>query len=405
MRLVAPTSKSMTQRALVLATLADGPTRIVDPLDCDDARHLSELVRALGGRVTATEGILEVEPPPTERGQFHAPTEAVFLGNAGTAVRFGAGLSLLVEGALTIDGDEHMRKRPLGPLVEALGQLGVEGRYLETPGCPPVTLVRRTAPGRRVRLDGSLSSQYASGLMMVGPRLPNGLSIHLEGAVVSRPYLAMTAAMMARAGVAPRLSERDIEVTSGSYCASELVVEADWSGAAFLLAGGFIAGTEVEVPGLMPPGTSLQGDAAFADMLTQLRQPPPNGTYRFDLTNAPDLIAPLVAACLFVDHPTVIRGAAHTRIKESDRVAVLATQLGRLGFRLTVHDDGLDITPGRDRGEPNPLLDPDHDHRMAMAFGLVSLRVALQVKNPSCVTKSFPTFWQRLAQLSQALHD
>lgn len=403
MRLLAPTSKSMTQRALVLATLAEGPMRIADPLDCDDARYLSELVRALGGRVTASDSALEVEPPPTEDGRFRAPTEPVFLGNAGTAVRFGACLSLVAEGALTIDGDEHMRKRPLGPLVEALGQLGVEGRYLEAHGCPPVTLARRDAAGDRVHIDGSLSSQYASGLMMVGPRLPKGLRIHLEGAVVSRPYLSMTAEMMKRAGVTPRLSDRTIEVTRGSYAASELVIEADWSGASFLLAGGFIAGVEVDVPGLMPPGASLQGDAAFADMLEQLSQPPPDGAYRFDLTHAPDLIAPLVAACLFVDHPTVIRGAAHTRIKESDRVAVLATQLGRLGFRFTVHDDGLDITPGRDQGEAEPTLDPDHDHRMAMAFGLVSLRVPLKVQDPTCVTKSFPTFWQRLTQLRQTL--
>ena len=114
----------MTQRALVLATLAEGPSRVVDPLDCDDARYLSELIRALGGRVTVADGALEVEPPPTDHGRFRAPSEAVFLGNAGTAVRFGSCLALLSDGALTIDGDEHMRKRPLGPLVEALGQLG-----------------------------------------------------------------------------------------------------------------------------------------------------------------------------------------------------------------------------------------------------------------------------------------
>lgn len=404
MQLIAPTSKSMTQRALVLAALAERPSRIVAPLDCDDARYLSDLVRALGGRVTKHDGALEVEPPPRTGGRFRAPSEAVFLGNAGTAVRFGSCLSLVTEGALTIDGDEHMRKRPLGPLVEALEQLGVEGRYLETEGCPPVTLVRREAPGRRVRIDGSLSSQYASGLMMVGARLRGGLSIHLTGAVVSRPYLQMTAAMMTRAGVAPSQAERTITVPAGTYALSEQVVEPDWSGASFLLAAGFIAGIEVEVPGLVPPGASLQGDAAFAEMLARLRQPPAHGAYRFDLTDAPDLIAPLVAACLFVDHPTTIRGAAHTRIKESDRVAVLATQLGRLGYRLIIHDDGLDIAPGRDAGETEPVLDPDHDHRMAMAFGLVGLRTPLRVKDPGCVTKSFPTFWTRLEALRRALH-
>jgi len=221
--------------------------------------------------------------------------------------------------------------------------------------------------------------------------------------VVSRPYLEMTAAMMKRAGVAPSRADRTIVVAPGAYTVPELVVEPDWSGASFLLAGGFIAGIAVEVPGLLPPDTSLQGDAAFAEMLTRLGEPPPDGTYRFDLTDAPDLIAPLVACCLFVDHPTTIRGAAHTRIKESDRVAVLATQLGRLGYRLSIHEDGLDIAPGRDAGESEPDLDPDHDHRMAMAFGLVGLRTPLTVQDPSCVTKSFPAFWARLDELRRAM--
>ncbi|MEM6790735.1 MAG: 3-phosphoshikimate 1-carboxyvinyltransferase [Myxococcota bacterium] len=417
LELSAPASKSMTQRALVLAALAGGPGRIRGPLDCDDARYLSELIRALGGAVHQGDATWQVIPPPRP---LVPPAAAVFLGNAGTAVRFGACWSLLLgSGSLRLDGDAHMRRRPLGPLVDALAHLGVDAAYDATPGCPPVALTapdRKGSPEATLALDGSLSSQYASGLMMVAPLLPRGLELRLTGAVVSRPYLDMTRAMMRRAGgPEPTWSDPGHGPTltvppSGPYPATEHTVEPDWSGAAFLLAGGLIAGRDVTVPGLLPPADSLQGDAAFGAMMTRLRaaqtgDPP----LSFDLTDAPDLIAPLTAAAVFAPCPVVIEGAAHTRIKESDRVAVLATQLSRLGFVIATRDDGLRIEPTspkarlRSTSDVPVTLDPDHDHRMAMAFGLVGLRVPLRVAHPECVSKSFPTFWSQLETLRAAM--
>jgi 3-phosphoshikimate 1-carboxyvinyltransferase len=396
----------MTQRAMILAALGEGRCSIDHPLACDDSRYLTDLLCALGATVTwegppDTPDRIVVDPAP-----LRAPNEPVFCGNAGTAVRFGSCLSLLCEGALTIDGDDHMRRRPIGALGEALEALGVEVSYLERDGCPPLALRRRQAAPAEVSVDTSVSSQYASGLLMVAPRLESGLDITLTGGQVSMPYIEMTLAMMRRAGatLTDHPDTKRYAVQPGTYDAETIAVEPDWSGAAFLLAAGFIADLDVTVEGLPSPETSLQGDAAFAAMLAELRAPT-EPLHAFDLTDAPDLIAPLAAACLFADRPSRIRGAAHTRVKESDRVAVLATELGRIGARLTALDDGLDIEPL----DPNhaierpPPLDPHDDHRMAMAFGLVSLRApGIEVENRGCVSKSFPHFWEVLATLREA---
>lgn len=383
----------MTQRALVIAALAEGPSEVVRPLLCDDAHHLSGLLEAMGVGVEREEGRWRVTPAP-----LVAPAAAQVLGNAGTAVRFGSCLSLLCEGPLTIDGNEHMRRRPLGPLTAALQSLGVDARFLARDGCPPVRLERRGEVGAEVRVDGTLSSQYASGLLMVAPRLPRGLVLHLTGALVSQPYLDMTVAMMQRAGAEIGRDGRTITVAPRAYRGGELAVEVDWSGAAFLLAAGFVLERPVEVPGL-PASGSLQGDAVFADFLTELHAPGPS---TFDLTAAPDLIAPLAAAALFAKAPSSIVGAAHTRVKECDRVAVLASELAKVGATIEARDDGLEIEPLTEPRRPDGPLDPHDDHRMAMAFGIVGLRAPLEIRNPGCVSKSFPDFFDVIAPLQEA---
>jgi 3-phosphoshikimate 1-carboxyvinyltransferase len=398
MKLEAPGSKSMTQRALLIAALTPAArVRVERPLLCDDSRYLTDLLRAMGTRVEWSEAAIDVRPAP-----LSAPAAAVFLGNAGTAVRFGACLSLLVDGALAIDGDRHMRRRPLGALGRALGELGVAVRYDGQAGCVPIRLERIAEPPREVAVDMSLSSQYASGLLMVAPRLARGLTLELTGELVSMPYLRMTAAMMARAGA--RLAwegERRVTVSPGGYRAPDaLEVEPDWSAAAFLIAAARLAARDVEIAGLSPPDRSLQGDAAFAAMLAAVDA----GAAELDLTDVPDLIAPLTVACLFADHPVRIRGAAHTRVKECDRVAVLCRELGRVGAVMAAHPDGLDVAPLTAPANPpagtSVELDPEDDHRMAMAFGILSLRVpGIVVRNPGCVSKSFPRFWETLAQI------
>jgi 3-phosphoshikimate 1-carboxyvinyltransferase len=396
-----PASKSMTQRALVMAALAEGPTTIVAPLDCDDSRHLGGLLEALGCAVRWRGSDLDVEPPA----RLRADGRAIPCGNAGTAVRFGACLSLVCDGALTLDGDAHMRRRPIGPLADSLAALGVESRYGGRSGCPPVTLERRAPPPARVRVDASLSSQFASGLLLVAPRLEHGLEVELTGDAVSRPYVEMTLAMMRRLGArAAWQDERIVRVEPGGYGASDaprtIAVEPDWSAGAFVLGAARLLGLDERActAAMVPPAASLQGDSRFLDHMATLATPGAE-PHAFDLTSTPDLIAPLAALCLFADRPARIRGAAHTRVKESDRIAVLCRELAKIGARVTEHPDGLDVAPldARAAATEPVTLDPDDDHRMAMAFGLVSLRLpAVVVADPGCVSKSFPAFWRLL---------
>lgn len=390
LRLQAPASKSMTQRALIIAALCDDDTQIDQPLDCDDSRYLGGALRALGCRVEPHADRIAVSPAP-----FVAPDAPLYCGNAGTAVRFGACLSLICDGALIIDGDDHMRQRPIAALGDTLGAMGVDVQYLERTGCPPLRLERTRRPPDATSVDVSLSSQYASGIALVAPHLAGGLTIALEGRIVSDPYIDMTIAMMQRAGARASRLDDEIRVEGYGYGAPRrIAIEPDWSAAAFLLAAGRITDRDVDIEGLPPPSSSLQGDSVFEEMLAALDA----GQETFDVTDTPDLIAPLTATALFAAQPVQIRGAAHTRVKESDRVAVLCRELAKLGAELREHADGLDVTPLDKPPGSRVVLNPHDDHRMAMAFGVIALRVPnLEVDNPACVSKSFPDFWEVLA--------
>ena len=386
-----PGSKSMTQRALIMAALGREGGVLGGALVCDDSRYLSEALRALGGAVTWRGTTVEVAPCPLEGND-----SVLFCGNAGTAVRFLSGLSLAARSPYTVDGDEHMRGRPLGAMADALASLGAQVSFPVREGYPPMRIEPPAGQATgSVSVDGSLSSQYATGLLLPAPRLHGGLSLHLRGEPVSRPYLDMTVSMMAQAGADVRwVDGNHLVVEAGEYTDTRFDIEPDWSAAAFLMAAGFILGREIAIPGLLPPGESLQGDSAFALFLDRVRT---GGSQTFDLTDAPDLLPPLVAAALFAEGPTRIRGAAHTRVKESDRIAVLTRGLRAIGAQVTEHEDGMDVEPLRTSITEPVTLDPDDDHRMAMAFGLISLRVpAVTVENPGCVGKSFPEFWNVL---------
>jgi len=399
-----PGSKSLTQRCLVVAALARVPATLRGALPCDDSDALSVLLRSLGVGVDWEGDVVRVQPAP-----LVASGHPVHVGNAGTALRFGACLSLLTEGEVVLDGTARMRQRPLGELADALSELGVQVRWAGQPGFPPLGLRRVRSAQPTVTVDVSRSSQFASGLLLVAPNLPHGLRVKLAGEAVSLPYVSMTAGLMRRAGARVTWTdERCVQVEPGGYGLQEahatLEVEPDWSSAAFVLGAGWLLGRQVQMaPSPPPPGASLQGDARFVELLAELERP---RLHTLDLAPTPDLVPPLAAVALFASHPTQIRGAAHLRIKESDRLAVLAEQLGRLGASVRERADGLDIEPlpaGTRHPPAGPrVLDPADDHRMAMAFGLVGLRLqGVTVSEPGCVSKSFPTFWTTLDDLRE----
>lgn len=396
-----PGSKSLTQRGLLVAALADAPLTLHGALRCDDSEALSRLLRALGVTIDWHAHGANVRPAP-----LCARGATIDCGNAGTTLRFGACLSLLTEGELVLDGTARMRQRPVAELATALQELGVRVRFGAAHGYPPLALRRAARPGAVVSVDVSRSSQFASGLLLVAPRLPHGLQVELSGAPVSSPYVTMTTALMSRAGAAVSWSdERVVRVSPGGYHAAalggRLDIEPDWSSAAFVLAAGWLLGRPVHVRDLPDAGASLQGDARFAALLRELSLP---REHTLDLGSTPDLVPPLVGAALFASHRTRIHGVAHLRHKECDRLAVLARQLGRLGAVVRQRSDGLDVepfVPGTRRPPTGPqTLDPADDHRMAMTFGLVGLRLqGVTSSEPGCVSKSFPGFWDTFDDL------
>jgi 3-phosphoshikimate 1-carboxyvinyltransferase len=391
-----PGSKSITQRALMIAALADKPSVIRGALRCDDSHYLVELLRYLGTDIRWQDDEVSLAPHALKSGG-----DRIFCGNAGTTVRFSSCLSLIVDGAVEIDGNAHMRKRPIGALLTALEHMGVRGQCLLEDGFPPIRLEKAGDPPETLTIDNSQSSQFATGLLLVAPRLAGPMLLELEGELVSLPYLRMTTEMMKGAGAnVTWLDSRTIRVEPSRYAPEAYDVESDWSTAAFLKAAGSIAEISLDVDGLSPPGKSLQGDSAYDDFAAQILAGP---EATVGLADAPDLIAPLAALSVFAPSPTLLTDVAHARIKECDRIAVLTGALTQAGIRVEEFDDGMRIHPAKEILSPNVQLDPHDDHRMAMTFGLLSLRFpGISSQSPECVSKSFPDFWQVLKQVADA---
>jgi 3-phosphoshikimate 1-carboxyvinyltransferase len=393
---LAPSSKSQTQRALVLAALAAGESRIRRPLLCDDSEHLSAALEGLGAVISRD---LDGWSVVGTGGELRAPDEPLRCGEGGTTLRFLACLSALLprgSRALWLIGTGRLRERPMRELADALLGLGVEVS-IERPNDSLALRLQRTGElSGRIEVDASRSSQFLSGLLMTGPCLDRAatggaLQIEVTGEAVSRPYVDLTIDAMRRFGVDVERNRGAFVVPVATYQTCEIDIEGDWSGGAFLLAASWIAGLDASVPNLDPG--SLQPDRAIAGFLAELARPRP---HRFDLTDCPDLVAPLAAACVFGSAPSRIVGAAHARLKESDRVAVLASQLREAGAEVEERPDGLLIAPSGAKLRP-AVLDPAGDHRMAMAFGLLSLRQPkIEVCDRGCVTKSYPGFWSDL---------
>ena len=386
-RVVVPSSKSLTQRALILAALADGRSTLKAPLECDDSMHLRSALRALGVEVHE---VAEAEWL-VDGGQLCTPSGTLWCGNAGTALRFLSAFSLLLNGELILDGNRHMRRRPVQDIATSLAGVGVTSRYLDTEGFPPFALHRQGELPERIVVDPSKTSQFVSGLLMAGRCFPRGVHIELEGPPVSRPYLHLTLEIMKRFG-AIDVEHNDVEfyVPPGGYEAQDYDVEGDWSAAAMVLVASWISRKPVSIPNVK--AATAQGDRVIIPMLNELERPRP---HRFDLSDCPDLITPLATAAVFANDPTEIIGVAHARVKECDRIYALASELARLGVTIKERHGGLVIQPCSRLTAAR--LNPFDDHRMAMAFGLLSLRQpGIEVLNKNCVSKSFPDFWHVL---------
>jgi 3-phosphoshikimate 1-carboxyvinyltransferase len=402
-----PGSKSIANRALICAALADGTSTFHNLPDGDDTEALLTCLDLLGigistdqdraAHIAGTGGILR--PGPIE-----LPTRL-----AGTTSRFITALAALGSGPYLVDGAPPLRSRPMAPLHDALRALGATLQPGEQWGLLPVTVSGPLSPVDRLEIPGDISSQFLTALMLIGPRVPGGLRIHITTPLVSRPYVQITKQVMADFGHdAVTISDDEIEVAEGRYRSCVYTIEPDASSAGYPLAAAAIVGGRVEIPGLT--ATAMQGDAAFCDVLaamgctatrndasTVVESGAALRGIDIDMVDLSDLVPTLAAVAAFADSPTRIRGVGFIRAKESDRLGDLCTELRRLGAAAEETDDGLTIEPSQLHGA---RLHTHHDHRLAMAFGLIGLRVpGVEIDDPDVVSKSWPGYWGMLGGL------
>lgn len=407
-----PGSKSIANRALICATLADGPSVLHNVPGGDDTAAMMDCVALLGAGIGPDPHDPTLVRVHGTGGHLHDGPLMLSARLAGTTSRFITALCALGPGNYTIDGEAPLRGRPMAPLYDALVALGAVVEAGESWGHLPVTItgVDVSAPWTSspamISISGDVSSQYITALMLIAPYLPGGLHIELTTPLVSRPYLAITAAVMGSFGVdSVDIGERVVVVGAGRYIGREYVIEPDASAASYPLAAAAICGGSVRVQDLGPD--ALQGDAAFADVLAEMGctvHRDATGTtvvgtgilhgIAIDMADLSDLVPTLAVIAPFADSATEITGVGFIRAKESDRLGDLAAELALCGIVATVLDDGLRIEPGFGSGAG---LQTHHDHRLAMAFGVLGLRVGgVRVHDPDVVSKSWPDFWTAL---------
>jgi 3-phosphoshikimate 1-carboxyvinyltransferase len=401
-----PGSKSFTNRALIVAALASGgASRLIDPLEADDTVAMRECLRGLGVLID------DVDDPWLvlgTGGHLTAPSSPLDARASGTTARFVTAAAVLADGPVTIDGTPRMRQRPMAHLLEALTALGAD--VASNGGYPPVTITPAPIHGGEVTIDGTASSQFVSALLMLAPMLDAATTIHLAGgAVVSRPYLTSTLEVMEAFGAEVDDLGDAFRVAATGYRKAHYDIEADASAAAYPLVAAAITGGVISIEGI--PASSTQADLALVDVLEMMGCTVERGATRIvlgatgrvlrgvdvDMNLAPDAVLALSVACLFADGPSRIRNVGNLRIKETDRLLALETEIRRLGAGAVVTGDDLVITPGPLHGAAIETYD---DHRMAMSFALAGLRVpGVNIIDPGCVAKTWPSYFDVLDQL------
>jgi 3-phosphoshikimate 1-carboxyvinyltransferase len=397
-----PGSKSIANRALVCAALADGDSELLGIPPGDDTRAMTSCLAGLGVQLSAERDRAVVGGTG---GRMVSGPVLLHAGLAGTTSRFITAVAALADGPVTVDGDGPLRGRPMAPLHDALVALGADVRSVDGAGRLPVTVSGRLRRGGTVRLPGDVSSQFLTALMLIGPLLEGGLELELTTPLVSVPYVSLTAAVMAEFGVGGVAVGGDrVTVPAGRYRGVRLVVEPDASSASYPLAMAAVAGGRVRVRGLTL--ASAQSDVMFAELLVSLgcrldesadaldvsrdRDCALRGV-EVDMRDNSDLVPTLAVVAATASTPTRIRGVGFIRSKESDRLGDLAVELAKAGAAVTVEDDGLTIAPSAMRGA---RLDTHHDHRLAMSFGVLGVAVeGIEVADPAVVSKSWPDFW------------
>lgn len=407
-----PGSKSLSNRALLIAALANGTTKITNLLVSDDINHMLNALKSLGIQYSLSE--CGTECTVIGNNGFFSNKEPLelYLGNAGTAMRPLCAALAASEGEYILTGEERMKERPIGHLVDALAQLNANIEYLENKDYPPVKINGNALTGKTVTIDGSISSQFLTAILMITPLLKTDTKIEIQGDLVSKPYIDITLDIMSRFGVKVENNDYKSFTVTGqqSYQALEkYMVEGDASSASYFLAAGAIKGGEVTVHGVGK--LSVQGDKHFADVLESMGAEvqwhdesitvigKPLTGIDMDMNHIPDAAMTIATTALFANGSTTIRNIYNWRVKETDRLNAMATELRKVGAEVVEGEDYIAITPPKLLKHAE--IDTYNDHRVAMCFSLVALSdTPVTINDPKCTAKTFPDYFEKLANVS-----
>jgi 3-phosphoshikimate 1-carboxyvinyltransferase len=403
-----PGSKSITNRALVCAALAEGESVLSGVLDCEDTQVMIAALKTLGIPLAHDPASATIRVTGCG-GRFPVREADLSIANSGTSMRFLTAMLTASHGHYRLDGTRRMRERPIQDLLDALHQLGAHARSEFDNACPPVVIEAAGLPGGTARISGAISSQFLSGVLMASPYAAKPVEIVVVGNLVSKPYVEMTISLMESFGIAVRAEslQRFLIPAGRTYRGRNYLIEPDASAASYFFAAAAVTGGKVTVCGM--GHNSLQGDVAFCDCLSAMGCDVAFGPDAITVAGRPlhgvqinmnaisDTVQTLAMVALFADGPTTITGVGHIRHKETDRIAALAAEIRKLGAGVEESSDGLRILPAPLHGAQ---IDTYDDHRMAMSFAIAGLRVpGVILCNPQCCAKTYPGFFTDLERL------
>jgi len=380
-----PGSKSISNRVLLMGALAEGESRFTGILESDDTKYMREALKNLGKPVNAN---------------FPNKKAELFLGNAGTAMRSLTAALCLGSGEYVLRGEPRMHERPIKDLVDSLRALGADIEYLENEGCPPLKIKASGLNGGTVHIKGNVSSQFLTALLISAPYCREPLELIVDGELISKPYVYMTLRLMEKFGIKVENSDyKSFKVERGNYKAQTLQIEGDASSASYFWAGAAITKGNAVVKGIEKSG--LQGDVKFLDVLEQMGANL-NGI-TVDATLFPDAAMTICPVACYAHGKTKITGIASWKVKETDRISAMATELRKIGAEVATGSDFIEITPP-EQIKP-ATIETYNDHRMAMCFSLLSLNsphkngAEIAILNPECVNKTFPGYFEEFEKL------
>ncbi len=409
-RVTLPGSKSLSNRALLLAALSEGNTELLNLLKSDDTARMLEALKALGVKLAQRGSACEVT------GIAHAfdiglNSITLDLGNAGTAMRPLCAALAFSKGVFTLTGEPRMMERPIGPLCEALKSVGIHVDYLNNSGFPPILVRGGQVTSHELEIDGSLSSQFITALLMAAP-LCGGLKIRISGDLISKPYVDLTVALMQSFGVTVKrrgYSEFVVDATAHYVSPDSFMIEGDATGASYFAAAAAIAG-KVEIYGLGK--NSTQGDAAFLNILERMGAKVTRDEHSVTISKAdvlhgievdmnamPDAAMTLVPLALYTDSPVTITNIGSWRVKETDRIEAMATEMRKLGVKVETGADFISVDCS-ERNDELPIFNTYNDHRMAMCMSLTAFDRDVIINDPDCVSKTFPSYFKELRSIS-----